>query len=630
MISSFLYGNFTVLIKTLIDVNNSKIKMSADHQVRSLLDVISFILERLSTSDAQSFDTDIFSGYFRKHCDLVDERKESNLLEDSSLLNRLLISDKLPSKWKNETVSDPKDQHEKYDYLSRPLIITENSLKSSFFGQNDESEVDNDTFSLSLLQNTEDECIEQPKNKKKIIIFDPYTSSNDLDEECYKHNKTDNNVFESEDAASNAEYGNDNENEKKNISTVNENVPGEENYNNKSEVEVENSTEHITNDEIRLEEEIKNERIIMHKNKLLDRRNNYTHEKSIPRNFAITLDHLKKKLVHQCSICEEQFRLKRGLLLHLKEMHQMFLCIHDHRCKFIAGKKEDIDEHIIAVHDIINTKESFPCPYCEVLGLGVNALENHIRKYHYPNLDGKTCPICFCKLKSDNCSVSYHIENSHSKIEPMCKICEKTFTGFKTLKIHLNEIHTGKTGVACEICGKKILSSHSMKKHMAIHMATGKNFPCDHCDKRYSTRAQLNGHVHSMHKGDYILCTHCEYKTRDQSTFKRHMVKHSDERPYCCEKCGLKFKCKETLKSHESVHTDEKKHKCNVCGKQFRRLLNLRIHERIHQGRHEAYCNLCDKNFVQMYNYKTHVIKHHLNELENLQDDPHLKEEQLK
>ena len=189
--------------------------MSADHQVRSLLDVISFILERLSTSDAQSFDTDIFSGYFRKHCDLVDERKESNLLEDSSLLNRLLISDRLPSKWKNETVSDPKDQHEKYEHLSRPLIITENSLKSSFFGQNDESEVDNDTFSLSLLQNTEEECIEQPNDKKKIIIFDPYTSSNDLDEECYKHNKTDNNVFESEDAASNAEYGNDNENEKK-------------------------------------------------------------------------------------------------------------------------------------------------------------------------------------------------------------------------------------------------------------------------------------------------------------------------------------------------------------------------------------------------------------------------------
>ena len=61
-------------------------------------------------------------------------------------------------------------------------------------------------------------------------------------------------------------------------------------------MEVENSTEHITNDEIRLEEEIENERIIKHKNKLLDRRNNYTHEKSIPRNFAITLDHLKKSL----------------------------------------------------------------------------------------------------------------------------------------------------------------------------------------------------------------------------------------------------------------------------------------------------------------------------------------------
>ena len=55
----------------------------------------------------------------------------------------------------------------------------------------------------------------------------------------------------------------------------------------------------------------------------------------------------------------------------------------------------------------------------------------------------------------------------------------------------------------------------------------------------------------------------------------------------------------------------------------------LRIHNRIHQGKPQAYCNLCDKHFVQSYNYKLHVKKHHMSELEKLQDDPRLKEEQL-
>ena len=47
---------------------------SAGHQVRSLLDVISFILESLSASEAQTFETEIFSEYFRKHFNLLDKK----------------------------------------------------------------------------------------------------------------------------------------------------------------------------------------------------------------------------------------------------------------------------------------------------------------------------------------------------------------------------------------------------------------------------------------------------------------------------------------------------------------------------------------------------------------------------
>ena len=50
--------------------------MSLESQVRSLLDVVTFILERLLPSE--DFDENIFSDYFRKHHDIVDARHQTS------------------------------------------------------------------------------------------------------------------------------------------------------------------------------------------------------------------------------------------------------------------------------------------------------------------------------------------------------------------------------------------------------------------------------------------------------------------------------------------------------------------------------------------------------------------------
>ena len=283
------------------------------------------------------------------------------------------------------------------------------------------------------------------------------------------------------------------------------------------------------------------------------------------------------------------------------------------------------------MHKILNIKETFQCPNCDN-GFSAIDLASHVRKEHLPSLDYRTCPVCLQIIDyPKEVTVDDHIERKHSKQKHKCKVCGKSFLSLKFLKIHLEKMHTGaiRKMLSCEICGKKLLEGQGYIRHVETHKATRKKYECDQCDKKYPTKFQLTHHVSAMHKGDNLLCTQCDYRTKSKHAFDRHLIKHSDERPYSCEHCELKFKTKDTLRPHQLVHTCEKKHECDACGKKFKRVVNLRTHERIHQDKPEAYCNLCDKHFIQSYNYKLHVRKRHMNELEKLQDDPHLREEQL-
>ena len=57
-------------------------KMSADEQIISLLEVITFIITKLSLEEANHVKTKIFSDYFRKHLNLLDEQKTKSKGEE--------------------------------------------------------------------------------------------------------------------------------------------------------------------------------------------------------------------------------------------------------------------------------------------------------------------------------------------------------------------------------------------------------------------------------------------------------------------------------------------------------------------------------------------------------------------
>ena len=642
---------------------------SADHQVRSLLDVISFILESLSASEAQTFETEIFSEYFRKHFNLLDKKnrdfqdscsvaktKELDDAKDTAgkvnALHSILpqkVQSPLPPSQVDQEVSSSKD---------KPMIITEKSLNDSFICQLDMT-VSPDSLSPIPLHKEKNKTSKDLPFTGKIIIFDPFADNGDLDE----YDEDDEEVEEEEDKL---KEGNE-------ISCIDEEksredlviTSNDEDENRRlANIDIETTVEEEEEEEEEKESneplQITNQMTGIMKNKYTveelgigkKRKLNEIHQKDV---IKVQKDKIKVRLFSyqdlqttakvqpfQCSICETEFNLKSELSEHSRDNHEKLLCAHDGKCTFAAENQEGVDEHVDAVHKILNIKETFQCPHCDD-NFTAQALVCHVKREHVPHLDFRTCPLCLktvdrrnehtAVLEQSEWKLNYHIEKHHSKlVKQDCKVCgKKGFSTLRSFKIHLEKRHTGaiRKMLYCEICDKKLIDGEGYKRHMDAHNATGKIYPCGQCDKKYPTKAKRTQHVSAMHKGDNLLCTECDYRTKSKMAFERHLIKHLDERPFSCEHCDLRFKSKDTLRNHQLVHTGEKKHECSACGKKFKRVVHLRTHERIHQDKSEAYCNLCDKHFIQSYNYKLHVRKRHMNELDKRQDDPHLKEEQL-
>ena len=56
--------------------------MSVEEQIKSLLEVITFIITKMSPEEAMHLRTTIFSDYFRKHLNLLEELKKENNVKE--------------------------------------------------------------------------------------------------------------------------------------------------------------------------------------------------------------------------------------------------------------------------------------------------------------------------------------------------------------------------------------------------------------------------------------------------------------------------------------------------------------------------------------------------------------------
>lgn len=77
-----------------------------------------------------------------------------------------------------------------------------------------------------------------------------------------------------------------------------------------------------------------------------------------------------------------------------------------------------------------------------------------------------------------------------------------------------------------------------------------KDFECDICHKKYSSKSVLTKHrkIHTVNS--IYKCTKCNNAFSSEGELSNHLKLHAGYRPYCCQLCTNTFSLEKNLKTH--------------------------------------------------------------------------------
>ena len=145
------------------------------------------------------------------------------------------------------------------------------------------------------------------------------------------------------------------------------------------------------------------------------------------------------------------------------------------------------------------------------------------------------------KIEADSNDIAEHPYDD--KPRPyLCPVCDKRFTTKQNLNYH-KEVHAGALLYSCAQCEKRFATRHYLRIHMNVH--SGK-YKCTECGKCFS-----NGHALTVHGRS-----------------------HSGEKPFECTVCSKRFAQSHSLAQHSRIQHSrvdslKKLHKCLACGMEF-------------------------------------------------------------
>ncbi|XP_043284345.1 zinc finger protein 3 homolog [Venturia canescens] len=255
------------------------------------------------------------------------------------------------------------------------------------------------------------------------------------------------------------------------------------------------------------------------------------------------------------------------------------------------------------------TRNPWLCTDCNDKMPSLEMLEEHHETVH--NQQAKYMCVQCCKIFDKYYGFLIHVNRHKNKSKFSCDECGKSFVHKKVLDSH-KAVHSEERPHVCQTCGKAFRQQSALYIHGRCHLPeTMKNrFPCDQCDKRFSTKPNLVTHqrIHSGVRN--FTCDQCGKSFIQKGNLEAHFLTHSADKPYTCSQCPKAFKTPLQLKKHETVHTGAKPHQCAVCGRTFREKGTLREHHRIHTGAMPFTCEFCGKCFRFKGILTTHRRQH--------------------
>lgn len=345
---------------------------------------------------------------------------------------------------------------------------------------------------------------------------------------------------------------------------------------------------------------------------------------------------------YACPQCDTRYKLLTSLLQHLKKTCFDYLqqSVNPDQCdKTQSTSKCDLCgtefRYKISLQKHMMTHHELYCGVCRRVLRNAAALARH-KTSHTP-FQCPRCDLSFTIFKP----LLRHCENIHRVSQPFnCDHCPKTFSKLRFLIKHEwqhtghlpfqctqcnlkfrsdsdlvshERVHTREKPYLCSDCGKTFSQKSNLLRHLRhIHSTSQseKKYTCSQCDGSFKERGALKKHERSRHLNELFRypCPYCG-KMVSLSAMARHKLIHTGERPFKCTtaECDKTFRSMGEVKRHILFHhTKERPFRCDVCGRGFVRSNDLTAHSRIHSGERPYVCIVCGKAFLKLYGLLRH------------------------
>ena len=228
-------------------------------------------------------------------------------------------------------------------------------------------------------------------------------------------------------------------------------------------------------------------------------------------------------------------------------------------------------------------------------------ITNHIPKQQIPIIyqTAQKCGEENCSEEfNTTVALTNHMKHVHQKIKYFCTECDYQGNRKLDIKLHRESKHEF-IRYACTECEKHYTTQIQLKRHYeSIHEHEGKKiYECDQCDFKTARGFYIKQHVKLIHEGEKTYkCDQCDFKTVHRSYIIQHNNIHEGVR-FPCNDCDKKFSSPSGVRKHrQDVHRKRKTYKCDKCD--FKTVDRSYIYE--HNNRHKGVrfpCNECDKIF---------------------------------
>ena len=150
-------------------------------------------------------------------------------------------------------------------------------------------------------------------------------------------------------------------------------------------------------------------------------------------------------------------------------------------------------------------------------------------------------------------------ENTKTRKQLTCRVCDYTFTTKKLLDAHVERNNCSKK---CHVCSKTFSCARAALKHTRDVHSMSRDYECDRCDKAFKVKVHLLRHINRVHLR--IL-------------------------NFACEICENRFFTPQALAVHvNEVHKKLKNFPCSYCDKTFGRKVLQRRPRRKDPGKEET------------------------------------------